>query len=156
TSRKLLHDSVANVNGGLTLANGNSAPYRPAPRVSSNPTGSTKTKMYNGSISSTSSIFAEPNTDEQMVFNQTRFVGSSKPNMFDMPARDQPFVRNGHPPPHSSNINLLMRPTFDLMYENQAFKGQSTPISPASFSSRDSHQVNRAWTPDTNSTLDFK
>lgn len=160
TNRKLLHDSVASVNGtgggALTLVNGNSTQYRAAPRISANPTGSTRHKMtpFNGSISSASSIFAEPNASEQMLSSQKRF-GGLQPTMFDMSDQEQPYARPGLPQ-HSSNINLLMRPTFDLMYENQAFKGQSTPLSPASFSSRDSHPVNRAWTPDTNSTLDFK
>ncbi|KAH9392965.1 hypothetical protein TYRP_006063 [Tyrophagus putrescentiae] len=109
----------------------------------------TTTHNINGSLSSASSIF------EHAV---------------SQPHHHQPTTSS------TSNINMLMKPPFGLMYENQAFKGQqgsSTPLSPvASFASssreRDfaaglpGHQSGsgghgaRAWTPDSNSTLDYK
>ena len=110
----------------------------------------TATHNINGSLSSASSIF-------EHAVSQSH--------------HHQPIATSS-----TSNINMLMRPPFGLMYENQAFKGQqgsSTPLSPvASFASssreRDfaaglpAHQSvsgghgARAWTPDSNSTLDYK
>lgn len=150
TNRKLLQSQANNV----PVTNENSM-YRSAPQVNSNPTSSIRPKTYNDSISSTMSIFNDQNPqDERMTLAQKRFTSTSKPNMYEMNQREPTTLRSNQS--YNSNLNLIMRPSFDLMFENQAFKGQSTPISPASFLSREDPNQMRAWTPETNSTLDFK
>ncbi|KAI2799648.1 hypothetical protein BLOT_011554 [Blomia tropicalis] len=170
TNRKIQNDSIVTDDAALTLVNTNSAlqrsiqsqPHYSSTHISNNPNihgTNGRTFGINGSISSASTIFGE----HDIIDGQRKMKQRQPPYLNRMNGQVQTAG-----PASSSNINLIMRPTFDLMFENQAFKGQSTPISPASYSSRDSQQQqqqqhqsqqqvpNRTWTPETNSTLDYK
>lgn len=144
TNRKLLSDSNTNVS-----ANGNPI-YRQIQHgngtvingtIENRHQKNTLPQVYNDSLSSSFSIYPDTNIpNESLVMAQKRY--------------DSAVKMNGR---NSNLIQSPIQPTFDLVYENRAFKGHSTPISPISFSSREEPiPTIRTWTPETNSTLDFK
>lgn len=159
TNRKLLHDSAPNIAANYITHNKPIGYHPDGQRISANPTGSVRGKLngFNGSVqSSQSSLFINPNLhQERLVMAPKRFPPTKpKANMFEINEQDDNQLMSG-PSQHSSN--LMLRAPMDIMYENQAFKGQSTPLSPASVSSRDDTQgPMRLWTPTSASTLDFK
>nr|XP_046910459.1 protein bark beetle-like [Dermatophagoides farinae] len=153
TNRKLLSESNPNVNGSI---NGSINPsYRPIPLHSASghqrQSQSMQQDHYGESLSSTFPIYTSDH-NERLVLAQKRYDDAFK------------YGQNSR----TSNTDImrsanLQQPTFDMVYDNRAFKqgptDQSTPMmSPLSFSSREEHHnpTLRTWTPETNSTLDFK
>ncbi|KAF7488484.1 Protein bark beetle [Sarcoptes scabiei] len=145
TSRKLLPDNLSHSN---VFVDGNPM-YRSAPQINGlmrNPYDSKSKHSLNHSIdnslSSAFSVFTDGVPDERLVLAQKNYEYAVKGR----------FANSIRP------TTLPIEPRFDLIYDNRGFKDQSTPISPLSFSSREEHNpmLMRNWSPETNSTMDFK